>query len=163
MLRLALLISPLLLSGCILGTGECSYEIRSLVMAGSLTGTGQPTGEAPLQAELALNESRDGVDYRILTISIQGGSVHGITAVDVVGGSGAGAILLASFTQGNTTTPGYWHSDLGYTTPAPSHTQLKWYAAQGELRLIARYSGGGTAEGTLRITSDGDWNHPNCS
>ena len=164
MVRMALLAILLLpASGCIFDIGKCRYEIRSLVLSGTLAGTGQPAGEPAIEAELSLNEARGGPDYRIFTIMLRGFSTHSITSVDVVDAADGGATILARFTVGNITEPGLWYADIGNTAPAPTNSQLKWPAIRRDLRLVARYGSNGTAEGTVRMKEDGDWERPYCS
>jgi hypothetical protein len=161
--RIAASLSCLLLSSCIFDYGRCTYENRTLLMTGNLAGLAQPIGEPPIAAELALNESRNGVDYRVLGINLRGGSVMHILSVDVVDVGPSRQSILATFTAGNTMTPGYWYADLGYATRAPTHSELLRAITGRHLRLIAHYTGGETAEGNLRIKEYGNWEHPYCS
>jgi hypothetical protein len=89
-----------------------------------------------------------------------------IISVEVIDAGSPEPVILARFPAGNTMTPGFWYAtlSLGYDIPPPpSHSQLSWAAGRGDLGLVAHYADGATAEGALRITMDGDWEHPYCS
>lgn len=158
-------IAALALGGCFLGIGDCSYEHRTLELAGTLVSAAPGGPASAVDAMVSLNETRNSnPDFRVLNIQLTGALAGSVTAAELRDVTSTPATVLAKWTQGSAQAQ-LWDSNIDLTTPSPAHEELASLARAGRLRLMVSVgpSGSeGTLDGRLGVTNDGSWNHPRC-
>lgn len=158
------LLMPLALAGCLSALGECTYETRAMELQGTLAGPALPAGTLAT-ARVYLAESRNGYDYRVISVYLTAPVAGSVVVMELRRAVGADTTPLLRWTQGNTTTPGEWHSNLDFGSE-PSTWDIRFWAHGDQLVLAAVVGPGGAGgelAGTLRITGVEGWHHPQCS
>jgi len=146
------------LAGCFLDTGACTYEHRTLVLRGTISG--------PVGVEVSLNETRGAnPDFRVLNLYLTSGQVTGtVVSAQLRDASTEPAQLLAEWTTGSAGGQ-IWGANLDLPTASPSHEMLASLARSGVLQVAVQTTEADVRaelKGTLGVVTDGDWSHPRC-
>lgn len=151
-------------SGCILPTGECVYQLRSLELAGTMTGSALPPGAPPAPVTVLLAESRNGASYRTLTATIQAPAAVAISLVQLQRQTPAGPAVLLSFPFGNGQS-GIWSANVDLPPDSLSFARLSWLGRRKELSVFVQIGVQGNLgelAGDLRVKEEIGWHHPYC-
>jgi hypothetical protein len=164
MFRHAFPLLLLALTGCIFD-GRCTYETRTLVLAGRLTDRAAPPAPGPHTIEISLNETQGASpDFRVFNAYARTPlyiEVERVELAEVIQGD---TTVLATWTNGNTTQPGVWSVNQDLLTSQPSHLQLAWRARAGALvAMVSLFGESRRLTGQLEIQEDGGWERPYCS
>lgn len=149
--------------GCLLDPGSCTYEIRTMELEGSISGTvtGQPYSGT---ARFFLSATKGSFNDRTIGITVNTFLAGAISKVEIRSTSPDAPI--ATFTPGYSSTPGEWYATMNLTSESPSFASLKILAGSGRIRVIVTVGpagSGGVMTGALDSSSDSGWDRPNCS
>jgi hypothetical protein len=154
----------LLVSGCILSPGDCAYQLRSLELAGTMTGSGLPPGTSPAAVTVSLAESKDGLSYRILSAYVTTPAAVAISLVQLRQFTPGGTKILVTFPLGNGQS-GTWSSNVELPADSLPFTALSFLGRSKKLGVyvqIGVQGNLGELAGSLRLTSETGWEHPHC-
>lgn len=154
----------LLLSGCILDYGKCTYQNRFLELAGPLGGSAQKPGSAPSDVLVRLAEQKEGLNFRVLSVYVHTQEAVAVSQVQLLAASGAGPQVVYTFPpgggMGNT-----WsvNAELGRDTLTFDY--LLFAANRGELSVSVELGVAGNLgelSGRLGIRTGEGWHRPYC-
>ena len=154
----------LLVSGCILSPGDCTYQLRSLELAGTMTGSALPPGSPPAKGTILLAESKDRVSYRILSAYVETPAAVAISLVQLRQSTPAGIKVLMTFPLGNGQS-GIWSATVDLPADSLPFSRL---STMGHFKQLGVYvqigvqGSLGELAGNLRVTSETGWEHPRC-
>ena len=154
----------LLVSGCILSPGDCTYQLRSLELAGTMTGSALPPGSPPAKGTILLAESKDGVSYRILSAYVETPAAVAISLVQLRQSTPAGTNVLMTFPMGNGQS-GTWSANVDLPADSLPFSRLSFmghFKQLGVYGQIGVQGNLGELTGNLRVTSETGWEHPRC-
>lgn len=154
----------LMVSGCILSPGDCVYQLRSLELAGTLTGSALPPGSPPSDVTILLAESKDGVSYRVLSAYVTTQAAVAISLVQLRQFAPRGPKVLITFPMGNGQS-GTWGANVNLPVDSLPFTELSLLGRSRKLEVYAQIGvrgGLGELAGTLRVSSETGWEHPRC-
>ena len=154
----------LLVSGCILAPGDCVYQLRSLELTGSMTGSALPPGSPPAEVTVTLAEAKDGASYRILSAYITTPAAAAISLVQLRQLKPAGPTVLMTFPLGNGQS-GTWGANVDLPADSLPFTTLSFLGHARHLDVygqIGVQGNLGELVGTLRVTGETGWEHPRC-
>jgi len=154
----------LLVSGCILSPGDCTYQLRSLELTGTMTGSALRPGSPPAVMSITLAESKDGVSYRILSGYITTPAAPAISLVQLRQLTPQGPAVLLTFPMGDGQR-GTWAANVDLAGDSLPFRVLSLLAHSGKLGVYAQagiQGNLGELAGNLKVRSETGWEHPRC-
>ena len=159
---LTILVTPILLAGCPLDFGRCTYESRLLTFQASLTGIvhGAPDSGS---ATLTLSETSGSLTSRTLTVGVQTWLAGAISDVRLLSTAerGPSAVFIVIPGVGNSDS---WSGFLNFESSRPS--ALEFLILEGRhglgIEVTIGTAPGGTLRGTLHLLEDTGWERPYC-
>lgn len=155
---LFVLTTSLLVSGCPLGLGQCTYETRTLNFEAVLAGTVHGAPDSGV-ASLQLAETDGSISDRILTASVHTFLAGAISDVRIVNKAGGVVLVVPGFGSS-----GEWSGYIRFESRSPTAREFILLEALDALEIIATIgtAPGGTLRGRFRLVEDTGWHRPYC-